>query len=65
VIEHRMVVADRSTDQVLLECASGCSRRVVVGPAGKLTTIDRGDFFARHSGSATPEGTTLHGSISR
>jgi len=40
-------------------------RRVVVGPAGKLTTIDRGDFFARHSGSATPEGTTLHGSISR
>ena len=47
---HELLVEARTDDDVLFVCArSECGRRLIVGRSG-LTVLDRGDFFAFHSG---------------
>jgi hypothetical protein len=48
---HRLHVTP-SDSGLLYECADGCGRRLAVDRwSGGLTVIDKGDQFARHTGS--------------
>ena len=50
-ITHRLQVTS-SPAGLLFECADGCGRRLAVDRwSGALTVIDKGDQFARHSGT--------------
>jgi hypothetical protein len=46
-----MAVEESTDEGVLLACMKPeCGRRVVVKRAGGLVVLDRGDFFALHTG---------------
>lgn len=48
---HPMTIeADDSVDVLLVCPVEGCGRRVVVSRLGRLTVLERGDFFAFHVG---------------
>lgn len=48
---HRMVLEADNGAEVLFVCPhDGCGRRIVLKRSGGLVVIDRGDFFAFHSG---------------
>jgi len=36
-----------------------CGRRIVIDGHGEITVLDRGDFFATHSGSSGGVGLTI------
>jgi hypothetical protein len=49
---HQLLVEAQSDDDVLFVCERAeCGRRLVVGRTG-LTVLERGDFFAHHSGGS-------------
>jgi hypothetical protein len=49
-------------DEILLACPEdGCGRRLVVKRSGGMVVLDRGDFFAIHSGGT--EDLRLHGGL--
>jgi hypothetical protein len=49
---HLMDIAADNGDEILLNCpVVGCGRRVVIKRSGGFLVLDRGDFFATHSGS--------------
>jgi ABC-type iron transport system FetAB ATPase subunit len=50
--QHRMTLEADDGDGVLLVCVSGCGRRLVVKRSGGLVVLDRGDFFALHTGGS-------------
>ena len=48
---HRMVLEADNGAELLFVCPyDGCGRRLVFKRSGGLTVLDRGDFFAVHSG---------------
>ncbi|MHC1561752.1 hypothetical protein ACR9E3_22550 [Actinomycetospora sp. C-140] len=48
-----MTVEADNGDELLLVCpVSACGRRVVLRRGGGFVVIDRGDFFAMHSGGS-------------
>ena len=48
---HRMTIHADNGDEILLACPeTGCGRRLVVKRSGGMVVLDRGDFFAIHSG---------------
>lgn len=48
---HRMTVHADNGDEILLACQeTGCGRRLVIKRSGGMVVLDRGDFFAIHSG---------------
>jgi len=48
---HTMTIEAENRDELLFTCdEESCGRRVVVKRAGGLVVIDKGDFFATHSG---------------
>ncbi len=53
---HELLVdTDDGTSVVFVCPEDGCGRRVVIDrKRGNYTVIDRGDFFATHSGSVGP-----------
>ncbi|RZT27642.1 hypothetical protein EV649_1413 [Kribbella sp. VKM Ac-2569] len=49
--QHRMVIEADNGAEVLFVCPhEGCGRRLVLKRSGGLVVLDRGDFFALHSG---------------
>jgi hypothetical protein len=57
------IEADDGVD-VLFACpVEGCGRRVVVSRRGRLTVLQRGDFFAFHAGGTA--GLQLSTSLAR
>ena len=51
MVQHRMVLEADNGAELLFVCPyDGCGRRLVLKRSGGLTVIDRGDFFALHSG---------------
>jgi hypothetical protein len=49
--QHRMVIEADNGAEVLFVCPhEGCGRRLVFKRSGGLVVLDRGDFFALHSG---------------
>jgi hypothetical protein len=61
-VHHRMNLDSRSGQEMLFVCPhEGCGRRFVLSPAGGLVVIDRGDFFALHSGGT--DGLEVSGEI--
>ena len=51
---HEMVCETQTPTETLFVCET-CGRRVVLGKLQpRLTVIDRGDFWALHSGSTVP-----------
>ena len=60
--QHRMDVEADNGDEVLLVCPlPECGRRVVIKRSGGLVVLDRGDFFATHSGGTA--GLTVSASV--
>jgi hypothetical protein len=53
VAAHEMACEAETPSEVLFVCRDeGCGRRVVVGKSRpRLTVIDPGDFWVRHTGS--------------
>ena len=49
---HRMTLEADDGDGVLFSCDEGCGRRLVVKRTGGLVVLDRGNFFAMHSGGS-------------
>lgn len=50
---HALNIASDDGHEILFECReAGCGRRLVLKRSGEMIVIDRGDFFARHSGSS-------------
>jgi hypothetical protein len=48
---HRMTVHADNGNEILLICPeAACGRRLVVKRSGGMVVLDRGDFFAIHSG---------------
>lgn len=48
---HRFDIDSDNGNEVVMICPEeSCRRRVVVSRSGGLTVIDRGDFFALHTG---------------
>jgi hypothetical protein len=48
---HHMNVDADNGDEILFTCPeTGCGRRLIVKRSGGLVVLDRGDFFAIHSG---------------
>jgi hypothetical protein len=48
---HQLTTEADTGDDVLFVCREeGCGRRLVVKRSGGLVVIDRGDFFALHTG---------------
>ncbi len=48
---HRMVLEADNGAELLFVCPhEGCGRRLVLKRSGGLTVLERGDFFALHSG---------------
>jgi hypothetical protein len=59
---HRMTVHADNGNEILLACPeAGCGRRVVLKRSGGMVVLDRGDFFAIHSGGT--EGLHLHSGL--
>lgn len=59
---HRMTLESRTDDELLFVCPhEGCGRRLVLQRSGGLVVLDRGDFFALHSGGT--EGLELSTSL--
>jgi len=54
--QHQLIVdADNGVEVVFVCPEQDCGRRVVVNRRrGEYTVIDRGDFFATHSGATGP-----------
>jgi hypothetical protein len=49
--EHRMTIEADNGDELLLSCPEeSCGRRLVLKRSGGMVVLDRGDFFATHSG---------------
>jgi hypothetical protein len=50
--QHRMFLESDNGEELLFACPhEGCGRRLVLRRSGGLVVLDRGDFFALHSGS--------------
>jgi hypothetical protein len=48
---HRMTLESDNGEELLFVCShGGCGRRLVLQRSGGLVVLDRGDFFALHSG---------------
>ena len=48
---HRMTIEDDDGRDVTFYCPeAGCGRRVVFRRSGGMAVLNRGDFFALHSG---------------
>ena len=48
---HTMTIEAENTDELLLACdEEACGRRVVIKRSGGFVVLDKGDFFATHSG---------------
>ncbi len=48
---HRMTIEDDDGRDVTFVCPEdGCGRRVVFRRSGGMVVVNRGDFFALHSG---------------
>jgi len=59
---HRMILESDSGEELLFTCPhEGCGRRLVLQRSGGLVVLDRGDFFALHSGGT--EGLEISGEI--
>jgi hypothetical protein len=59
---HRMVLEADNGEELLFACPyDGCGRRLVLKRSGGLTVLDRGDFFALHSGGT--DGLEISGGI--
>jgi hypothetical protein len=56
--DHLMTAESPHPGEVLLTCAEGCGRRVVVRPT-TMVVLDRGDVGARHTATAAPPGMLL------
>lgn len=49
--DHRMTLESSNGEEFLFVCPhDGCGRRLVLRRSGGLVVLDRGDFFALHSG---------------
>ncbi len=49
--QHRMTLESDNSEEFLFVCPhEGCGRRLVIKRSGGLVVLDRGDFFALHSG---------------
>ena len=56
---HQMTLEVDNGAEVLFSCPeSGCGRRLVVQRRGDLVVLDRGDFFALHTGGTAGLGLT-------
>jgi hypothetical protein len=56
---HRMTLDADNGVEALFTCPEpGCGRRLVVKRPGGLVVLDKGDFFALHSGSTDGMGLT-------
>lgn len=52
-VVHPMTIEAENGDGVLFSCpVETCGRKVVVSRAGGITVVQRGDFFALHSGNS-------------
>ncbi len=52
-VVHPMTIEAENGDGVLFTCpVDSCGRKVVVARSGGLTVLQRGDFFALHSGTS-------------
>ena len=51
---HVMVTEDTLPHGWMAQCPD-CPRRVFLSRSGEYETIDKGDFYAQHSWSNTPE----------
>lgn len=61
--QHRMTLDSYSGEELLFVCQhEGCGRRLVLMRSGGLVVLDRGDFFALHSGGT--EGLEISAGIS-
>lgn len=50
---HRLTMEADNGDDVLFTCSiESCGRRLVVKRSGGLVVLERGDFFARHTGGS-------------
>lgn len=51
---HTMICEAETPSEALFVCADDqCGRRVIVGKSPpRLSVLDRGDFFARHTGGS-------------
>jgi hypothetical protein len=48
---HRLTMEADNGHEVLFACSvESCGRRLVVKRSGDLVVLDRGDFFAHHTG---------------
>lgn len=48
---HRMTLETDNGEELLFVCHhDGCGRRLVLQRSGGIVVLDRGDFFALHSG---------------
>lgn len=60
--KHRMILEGDNGAEYLFVCPhDGCGRRLVLKRSGGLVVLDRGDFFALHSGGT--EGLEISGDI--
>jgi hypothetical protein len=51
---HRMTLEAGNGEEFLFVCHhDGCGRRLVLQRSGGLVVLDRGDFFALHSGGTS------------
>jgi hypothetical protein len=49
--KHQMDLVQRNGEEMLFVCpVESCRRRLVLGSRGEMTILERGDFFASHSG---------------
>lgn len=49
--QHTMTTEADNGDELLLACpVAACGRRVVLRRSGGFLVLDRGDFYATHSG---------------
>jgi hypothetical protein len=49
--EHHMTIEADNGDETLFVCPeASCGRRLVLKRSGGMVVLDRGDFFALHSG---------------
>jgi hypothetical protein len=49
--QHRMTLESDNGEELLFVCPhDGCGRRLVLQRSGGLVVLERGDFFAVHSG---------------
>ncbi len=49
---HAMSIEDDDGDDIIFVCREeDCGRRVMMRRSGGFVVLQRGDFFARHSGS--------------